>query len=306
MLATLLMVRWSAAQQQSRPGSAPAGQRVATRQQSAQSGAAPQIPSLQRRQAPAAPFQLTPYEQAQVDRALQAWEHESAKFRKFECDFTRFQYDKVFGDPNLPRFVDLGYIKYAAPDRGVFRVTHTKQGEKVVPIEPKRGEHWICDGKSIYGYDFVQKQLVQHKLPPELWGKAISRGPLPFLFGAKADRVKQRYWVRIVTPQNVSGQVWLEAYPRFQADAANFQRAELILETGGMRPFALQLHLPGGQQRNVYQFANIEVNTRDPADLLDIFPDNDFRAAVPLGWQKIVEEAEPTREANRPAAAPSR
>jgi TIGR03009 family protein len=298
----------AAQQQQPYRNSAPAQRTGAAPQQQANPQLIPNAPMLERRQPPpaAVPFQLTPHQQAQVDRVLQAWEQESAKFRKFECEFTRFEYDAVFSEKNVARFVDLGYIKYAAPDKGSFRVTHTRQGQRVAPIEPKRAEHWISDGQSIYGYDFVQKQLVQHKLPPELKGKAISNGPLPFLFGARAEMLKKRYWVRIVTPQNAKGEVWLEAYPRFQADAANFQRAELILKTADMQPFALQLYLPGGQQRTVYQFSNIKVNSRDPADLLDIFPDTDFHAGLPLGWQKIVEEAPPTREANRPEAQPKR
>jgi len=260
----------------------------------------PQTPVLRRRHpAAAAPFRLSAAEQAEVDRVLEAWEQQSARFRKFECDFTRFEYDEVFGQRNVPRFVDLGHIKYAAPDKGVFRVTHTVKEGRVVPIEPKRAEHWICDGKAIYGYDFVQKQLVEHQLPPELQGKSISNGPLPFLFGVEADQLKRRYWIRIVTPPQTQGEIWLEAFPRFQADAANFQRAEMILKTTGMQPYALQLHLPGGQQRTVYQFTNVRINARDPTDLLDLFPDNDFRPKLPAGWQKIVQQPETPEQASR-------
>jgi TIGR03009 family protein len=316
VLATLLLTGSTAGQQQPPRTPARGGGRVVVPQQQAQPPhVVPNVPQLQRRQPPpTAPFQLSPREQAEVDQVLAQWEQQSAQFRKFECTFTRFEYDKVFGQRDVARFVDLGYLKYAAPDKGVFRVTHTKKNNQVTPIEQSRAEHWICDGQSIFGYDFVQQQLVEHKLPPELRGKAISNGPLPFLFGAQAQRLKQRYWIRIVTPrdrngqvlQHAQGEVWLEAYPRYQADAANFGRAELILKRNGMAPFALQLYLPGGDQRTVYQFANIKINARDPADLLDLFPDNDFRAQVPMGWQKIVEDAPPTREAGRPAGKPTR
>jgi TIGR03009 family protein len=304
-----------AARQTTRGNPPPAGGQTGAGRQPAQPQHAPNTPTLQRRQAQAtAPFQLTPQQQALVDRMLTAWERESTKFRKFACDFTRYEYDAVFSKRDEPRFVDLGYIKYAAPDKGAFRVTHTQQNGRVLPIEPRRAEHWICDGSSVYGYDFVQEQLVEAKLPPELQGKAIANGPLPFLFGAQAQRLKQRYWIRDVTPRDekgrvlspYNGQVWLEAYPRYQADAANFKRAELILTTGSMEPFALQLHLPGGQQRTVYRFSNIQVNARDPADLLDLFPDRDFSAQLPAGWKRVVEEAEPARAAERPASRPRR
>ena len=38
-------------------------------------------------------------------------------------------------------------------------------------------------------------------MPPELQGKAIVDGPLPFLFGADAQKLKQRYYLRIITPR---------------------------------------------------------------------------------------------------------
>ena len=86
-----------------------------------------------------------------------------------------------------------------------------------MPIEEDRADHWICDGKSVFQYIPKQKKLVEHKLPPDMQGKSIVDGPLPFLFGAEAKKLRQRYWLRIVTPPNIKNQVWLEAFPRFQA-----------------------------------------------------------------------------------------
>ena len=54
------------------------------------------------------------------------------------------------------------------------------------------GEHWVCDGTSIYEYRTEQKQLVERPIPKEMQGKAIVDGPLPFLFGAEAAKLKQR------------------------------------------------------------------------------------------------------------------
>jgi len=252
---------------------------------------APRYPTIQRRSQPQqpqrAPFTLTQHEQAQVDWVLRAWEQRGAGVKTFESKFTRFEYDGVFGDPTKPRFIDEGRIKYAAPDKAMFQVNG------------QRAEHWICDGMSIFEYNFQKKQLIQHKLPAELQGKAIADGPLPFLFGAKAENLKQRYFLRLVTPQAVQGQVWLEAWPRFQHDAANFQRAELILTTNDMQPFAIQTHLPNGKSRTVYQFTEIEVNTND---LLRFLKGDSFHARTPLGWEKIVEEPPAATIGGQPAA----
>lgn len=225
---------------------------------------------------PREPFVLTAEEQAQLDRVLQVWEQRSAQIRTFRCKFFRMEYNAAFapaGQAHQPLHVDKGEIYYTAPDKGMFRV------------EEPRPEHWICDGKAVYQYDYQQKCVIQRRLPPELQGKNITEGPLPFIFGARADQLKQRYWMRIVTPADAKNQIWLEVYPRFQADAANFRRVDIILTTDTVLPFAIQLHDPGGQSRVVYQFPpeNMAVNAKN---LRDIFEDP-FSPRVPRGWKMI-------------------
>ena len=255
----------------------------------------PPHPTLQRRAdpqqttqpAPAAPFVLTPDEQAQLDQVLAAWEQRGTKVKSFESKFTRWQYDQVFGKETT----DQGEVKYASPDKGAFQVL----GEQP--------EHWICDGKSIFEYKFVTKQLIEHKLPPELQGQGITDSPLPFLFGSTAAQLKQRYFLRLVTPPNVQGQVWLEARPRYQADAQNFQRAEVILASATMLPAAIQTHEINGKTRTVYKFERPQVNPSDPLrglDPLRIFDRDPFKPSLPRGWTKVVEEA-PASQAARPA-----
>jgi TIGR03009 family protein len=225
---------------------------------------------------PQAPFPLTPQQAANLDWVLNTWQQRSAKVKTFGCSFIRWEYDAVFGDPNKPSFIDEGEIAYRAPDKGSFHVTKPKE----------RQERWICDGESVYQYDYAKTQLIQHKLPPELQGKAIVESPLPFIFGADAAKLQQRYFLRIVTPQNAQGQqTWLEAYPRFQQDAANLSRVELILTNKNMTPSALQIYAPNGQSRTVYEFRKIVVN--DPLAILG----NSFRPLTPPFWKKIVEEA---------------
>ena len=180
--------------------------------------------------------------------------------KTFDCRFKRWIYDTVFGRPDQPKFVDLGVIRYAAPDKGMFRVDTTEKGGREVAIEDARAEHWSRDGKSIIEYNHKKKQMIVHKLPPEMQGKAIADGPLPFLFGSTAETLKQRYFIRVVTPRDVQGQqIWLEAYPRFQQDAANFHHAQFII-TDKMEPFALKLIQPNGKDYIVYQFFEIVIN----------------------------------------------
>jgi TIGR03009 family protein len=241
------------------------------------------------------PFTLTPREQAQVDWLLQQWEKRGAEVETFECRFTRFEYDGVFDTGEKARFVDQGEIKYAAPDKGMFRVFQPRGAAEL------REEHWICDGKSVFQYDFEKRQLVEHQLPPEMQGNAISDGPLPFLFGAKAEQIKRRYFVQITNYDQERGQVELEAWPRFQAEAASFQRVKLILTLSSMQPFAMQIVSPNGDSRTSYQFQNIKVDAKNPLDPLGIFEDNWLYPRLPSGWTKFVEPA-PTVQAGRPPA----
>jgi TIGR03009 family protein len=168
------------------------------------------------------------------------------------------------------------------------------------------GEHWVCNGASIYEFRHTERQLRETRLPPEMQGKAISDGPLPFVFGAKADTLRKRYAMRLVTPPGVTDQIWLEALPRMQADAANFSKVELILQARDLMPFAMQIFKPGGQDRDVYQF--------DPrTSLIDKGLDmiRDFSKPVtPLGYTFILEDGQggapqpPPRQSTGPAALP--
>ena len=249
-----------------------------------QQAAAPEQP-------PKPPFTLTPQEEAQVDRVLALWEQRNRAIKTFDCEFKRWIYDLVFSPPRpnetlRPKFVDTGVIKYAAPDRGMFRAERTERSGAMVPIEDARSEYWISDGKSIFEMNPSKKQLIEHQLPPELQGKSIANSPLPFLFGAESQKLKQRYYIRIVTPEDVKDQIWLEAYPRNRQDAANFHHAQFIIAAQGMAPFALKLIQPNQKDYIAYQFFNIVVN-----DPLRLFKGDPFRPYTPIGWTKVIDPA---------------
>lgn len=245
---------------------------------------------------------------------LRAWEERSSKIKTLWCDFTKWEFDAEWGpfDPTqkgasaiIPK-VSKGEIKYAAPDKGLYKITEIQTFERMEGSERKYrtikdgGEHWICDGLSIWAHEYEKKQLIERKLPPELQGQAITDGPLPFIFGAKADKLLHRYYLRLVTPTNAQGQVWIEAYPRFQLDAANFQKVTLILDQKTLLPFGLELYVPSGRKREVHQFANNVVN-----DPLRIFKGDFSKPTLPRGWQKVEETARTVPPASPPPGSPT-
>ena len=63
---------------------------------------------------------------------------------------------------------------------------------------------------------------------------------------ASADELKKRYWIRVITPKErgEKGEYWLEAYPKFRRDSANFQKVEIILEKKDFLPAVLTLFSP--------------------------------------------------------------
>jgi TIGR03009 family protein len=265
----------------------PAGQRVAA------------VPA-----APQPPAPLSPQEQAALDRLLAAWEARNAAVSTWSCTFHKWEYNAwspadAAGD-RLAFAESTGELKYAAPDKGLFRVRESKQWNPEARRYEVRGgeagEHWVCNGESIYEFRHPERQLRETKLPPDMRGMAISEGPLPFVFGAKAQTLKARYWMRIITPPNVRDQIWLEALPRQQRDAANFSKVELILQRDLM-PFAIQIYKPGGQDRDVYQF-DPRTNLIDKG--LDMF--RDFaKPMTPFGYKYVLEDLQSSAAA--PAAA---
>jgi TIGR03009 family protein len=257
---------------------------------------------------------LTEAELQYVMQTLRAWETESAKIETYHADFERLEYDQVWGPGgNQPNIICLGSISYSKPDKGSFKVDEIRRWTKTDPQNPapdapgdyveqkdEVGEHWVCDGKAIYEYNHRDKQLVVTPIPDEMRGVAIVDGPLPFLFGAQADKLIERYWIYPTRPpEGVVGQVWLKAFPRRQADAANYDFVEIILNAATMQPMALQIHLPGGQQRHVYKFSDAKVN-----GTLDNWFGGLFSAPrTPLGWKRVVVQPESTEVVPGPQAS---
>jgi hypothetical protein len=96
--------------------------------------------------------------------------------------------------------------------------------------------------------------------------------------------------MRVVTPQDkvASGEVWLEAWPKTQADSANFRLAWLILRADDLVPTAVKVVLPNNDQ-TIHLFADISVNH----PWTKIFGGN-LRPNTPLTWKYIREDPPPT------------
>jgi TIGR03009 family protein len=267
----------------------------------APAGAAPGLP-------PGPPFQLSEIEQAEVFRLLKMWEDSSAKVNTFNTEFERWEYDGVFGPgADTPMIKATGTLSFSKPDKGSFKIDSISRWTKAdaqnaevkapgdwLPKPDEIGEHWVCDGKAVYEYNHRDKQLVVVGIPEEMRGQKIVDGPLPFLFGAEANKLMTRYWIR--SKQSGPDMIWLEAHPRWQSDAANYDMVDVMLDRKTMQPKAIQVSLPGGQQRHVYMFKTPKVNE---TNLGAWFPSLFSAPRTPLGWTRVMAD-----DTNPAAAAP--
>ncbi|MDG2384414.1 MAG: TIGR03009 domain-containing protein [Pirellulaceae bacterium] len=287
-----------------------------------QSAAAPssrtsstQVPN-RRASGPPAEFQLTPADQQRLDMILNYWEKKTDGIKTFQCKFTRENWDFVFGPKDAPRSIDRGTIRFAKPDKGLMRVDEvysfdpeaTDKKNRFKKQETQFGEYWVCDGKAIFQFDSRTKVLTETQLPPEMRGKAIAEGPLPFLFGAKASTMKQRYWIReLRPPAEVKDKFWLEAVPKRADDAANFAKIQVILakpKSNGSQLLPENIKVFNKQGYLMYRFSDHHPNnaTHRVAGFFRSF----VSPKTPRGWTKVIEKWNDPQIANQPPTnAPS-
>ncbi len=187
-----------------------------------------------------------------------------------------------------------GEIKYAVPDKAMYRDDVTqiydpaKKGYKKME---DAGHHWICDGEFIMEMSPNEKQLVKSPLPAGMRGQALRAfGPLPFLFGAKKAEILQRYWVRTLPPPEGRKEFHLEAYPKFQSDAAAYQKVLVILGQEEYLPTSMVVYNVNFNHKNPaktsYQFIERKEN---PINILNLAPwkKDFFEPKIPKDWKVV-------------------
>lgn len=223
----------------------------------------------------------TPQQQAATNQILKIWEKFSTEVNTFEADFTRYRYIISFENVNeMQTIKEVGKLHYASPDRGAF-IVMGEDGKTPV-------EKWICDGESIYEYKYRQNEIERHFLPAEMRGKAITSGPLPFLFGATSAELQKRYYIRQIAPPDGKvrqGMYWLEAWPKMEEDAADFKRAEIIIvDRPDVRPLGIKLHKTNSEQHSyAFNMKEIKVNK------LRFFPETWKPSMGELRKMKLIE-----------------
>lgn len=200
----------------------------------------------------------------EVEKILKDWETVTSAFKKLSGTFVRMKYDPVFE----VEFRAEGKFVYEAPDKGNYEIkgvdvkgiVSKKIGKDGSPYEMKAdlSERWVCTGKEVIKIDEKEKTYEKAPIPPEGQGQNIIDGPLPFLFGMKAERAKKRY-KKITLIKRTDTEIQIEVLPRLPEDASNWQKAVIIIDAKRFVPNAVKLVGPSGAE-TVHKFTNVEVN----------------------------------------------
>ncbi|MDR0392126.1 MAG: hypothetical protein LBH59_09480 [Planctomycetaceae bacterium] len=247
------------------------------------------------------PFILKPEEQKELDEFLLRWERYSETVNNYEVDFNAFYYDPTnplsppitSSDPQLkPLKIMFGYFKFVAPRKFIYHVEgEWQQKERIKYLNSETtpnvtAEKTIIDGQSLFFYDFPAKKVTQYKMPPEVMNRTIANGPFPLIFGAKADDMKKRFSMKIVTNPNFRDkEIWLWAVPLLPEDQQEFVKIEIRLDKLTMNAMALKRIDPNEKSYTTYTLQNPRINRLNVSILGNIFnPD------VPRGWKLDIQD----------------
>ncbi len=215
----------------------------------------------------------------ELERVLSDWETKTAKITKLRGRHERHEYDSVFQVEKRA----IGSFWYQSPDKGRIDF-NVKEQPKLVGTRVKRAPNgdpyqvvaeapaiWNCDGTNILRINISDKTYDLIKIPANQRGENILDGPLPFLFGVKAEKLKARYFLELGSmhdPQGERGpaQYHVVAKPREARDAKNWRQAEVVLNAKFCIPTAIRLTDPAGTKETVYVFdiRHMKANERLP------------------------------------------
>ena len=229
----------------------------------------------------------------------------------------RWHYDNFAAPPNVAASKAEGIIKYASPDRGLFRTEqlvffagNDPQTQKPIykPQANQFGEYWVCNGSQLIEFNRSKQECTIQELPPNMRGENIVNGPLPFVFNLKAKQIQERYWVRQVASPDPKIIV-IEAWPKLQELRAQYKLVQIALEEATYQPHALLMYAPNFHPKNApkwdhYEFKEIKRNAV-AAGFQQKFLGNFIPSAPPKSWkirhEKLPQPQQNAEQAQKPA-----
>ena len=217
---------------------------------------------------PPTTYRPTQEELAQLDEFLAKWEEYGKNIKRVSCDIHMREFDNVLQQDNKrPVAHTWGQFRFITPNKLSFH----NRGEFEYTDANPNGEwkesqnEWkiVLDGKSFTQYDFKNKKAVVYPIPEEEQNidLTMDNGQFPLFFVAKAETLKSRFYLRLVTPQaKQKDEVWIEAFPRYTRDAQQFQSITVILRLKDLQPTYMRKIGVNGKSQTHLRFEKIAVN----------------------------------------------
>ncbi len=200
---------------------------------------------------------------------LEKWEQVTKGHHRLKADINIIVYNKVFKTEKR----GTGELRFEAPDKGslVQKPADLRKGRpprkgrdgKPYAVGALGAERWVCTGKEIIQIDDEEKICRAVPIAPNMRGQRINEGPIPFLFGLKADEAKRRYkFYKYKLRRSQPNWFAFTVVPRRQVDLQEYKRATIILDTEKFVPIAIRKVDTTGNQETEYQFVKVDVNPK--------------------------------------------
>ena len=174
-----------------------------------------------------------------------------------------------------------------------------------VKQDVKYGEYWVCDGMSIYQFEARTKVLTETEAASGHAGPGDCRraAALPCSAPKRTRCETDIGSAKSPRKDNPEGEYFLEATPKRQEDAANFDRL-LVQVEAAIRGSFFRGRCAPTTSRAMCSTSSRITSPNNPLHRVQGFLDSFVRPTTPPGWTKVVEDwgRQPTDE--RQAAKP--
>ncbi len=214
-------------------------------------------------------YKPTEASQAKLDQFLQKWENFGKGIKRISCDVHMREFDGVLQtqDSKRPVAHTWGQFRYISPNKLMYHI----RGEFVYPEGKENGEwkesqnEWkiVLNSKELVQYDYKNKKVVVYPIAEEEQDMDLTmdNGQFPLFFVAKANVLKSRFYLQIITPaKRQQDQVWIEAFPRYARDASQFKSITVILDLKTLQPTYMRKLGVNGKSKTDLTFENVTVN----------------------------------------------
>ena len=220
---------------------------------------------------PPAHYKLSENDQLKLDEFLAHWENFGKGIKQVSCDVHMMEFDGgvLQQDSKKPIAHNWGLFRFKAPNqllyhiKGEFSYANADSGSDAVWKEGQNELKIVLDGKSLTQYDYENKKAVVYPLAEDEQNLDLTmdNGQFPLFFVAKAETLKNRFYLRLVTPAaKRQSEVWIEAFPRYARDAQQFQSIVVILGLKDMQPTYMRKVGVNGKSKTDLKFERVEVN----------------------------------------------